>query len=140
MLAMIELMHTLLPEPVRARDEPVRHRGEVRDDRLAIHILAEGERDFGLGGLKILRFQQFAQRHHLLARIRDLDAHGVFAGNRRENVDAFRQRRAGNVAFVGRDFIHADAARRIHLVARDRRAFGDVARGHRDAEFARASR
>ncbi len=43
-----------------AGDEHVRHLREVRDDRMAVNILAQRERDARLGVLPFVRFEQVA--------------------------------------------------------------------------------
>ena len=45
---MIALMQTLLPLPGGAGDEQMRHLREIGDDRLAVNILAERERELRL--------------------------------------------------------------------------------------------
>ena len=79
--------------------------------------------------------QQLAQRHLHLAGVRQLDADRVLAGNGRENVDPFGAGRAGEVALQTNDLVHPHAFGRIDFVAGDRRALGDVARRHRNAEL-----
>ena len=83
----------------------------------------------------VLRLEQLAQRHLDFAAVGDLDADGVLAGNGREDVDALGAGRAREVALERDDLVHAHALGGIDLVARDRRAFGDVARRDADPEL-----
>ena len=80
--------------------------------------------------------QQLAQRHLHFAAVGDLDADGVLAGNRREDVDPLGAGGAGQVALQANDLVHAHAFGRINFVAGDRRTFRDVAGGDRDPELA----
>ena len=81
-------MQTLLPLPVVPGDQQVRHLREIGDDCFAVNIFAERERQFRFraGLFPILRLQQLAQRHFHFARVRQLDADRVLAGNWRENL------------------------------------------------------
>ena len=128
-------MHTLLPEPVVPGDEQMRHLREIGDDGFAVNILAERDRHFRGARVPIFRLQQLAQRDFHFARIGELDADGVFAGDRRQDVDPLRARGAGEVALEADDFVHAHAFRRINFVAGDRRTFGDVAGRDLDSEL-----
>ena len=119
----------------RPSHQPVRHGCKVCDDRVPVHILAQRDRDAPFRVHELLALQQLPQRHLLLLRIRDLDAHRVFPRNRRKDVDALRPRRPCDVALVAGDPVHPHTLRRIHFIARDRRAFRDVPTRHRDAKL-----
>ena len=82
----------------RARDEQMRHGCQIADDRAAIDILAERERDFLLRRAKLRIVQQLAQRHGDLLAVSNFDADRVLARDRREDVDPFR---AGGAREVG---------------------------------------
>ena len=89
-----------------------------------------------MSAVPVRRLQQLAQRDFYFAAVGQLDADGVLARNRRENVDPLGAGGAGEVALQTDDLVHPHAFGRIDFVARDRRAFGDVARRHLDAELA----
>ncbi len=71
----------------------------------------------------------------VLTRFGHFDADGRFSRHRRENVDAFRLQRRGDVVDERGDFFQLHARRGMQFVARDRRAFGDVAQLHFDVEL-----
>ena len=121
----------------RPRDEQVRHLRQIGDDRLAVNVLTQRERQFGFRTrfLPILRLEQLTQCHLHLARVRQLDADRVLAGNRREDVDSFRPRCPGEVALERHDLVHSHAFGRVNFVARDRRTFRDVAGRNCDTEL-----
>ena len=126
-----------LAAPGRAGDEQVRHLREIGDNRFPVDIFAQREREFDvrLRFLPILRLQKFAQRHFHFACVRQLDADGVFARNRRENVDALRAGGAGQIALEAHDFIYAHTFRRINFVARDGGTLRDIACRNRNPEL-----
>ena len=92
-----------------AGDEQVRHFREVSDDRMAIDILAQRERDAGLGFAPFFGFEEVAHDDFGLDGIRHLDTDGTFAGHGREDVDAFGLQRGGDVVVERGDFLEADA-------------------------------
>ena len=71
----------------------------------------------------------------VLTEIRHLDADGTFAGHGREDVDAFGLERGGDVVGERGDFFQLHAGRGMQFVARDGRAFGDVAERDLDVEL-----
>ncbi len=75
------------------------HGCEIRDDRVSIDVLAQGERDFFLRRIEIRRVEQFVKWHRDFFTIRDLDADRVLAGNGSEDVDPLRASGAGDVCF-----------------------------------------
>ena len=79
--------------------------------------------------------QHFAQFHGHFPTVRQLDADRVLAGDRRENVDSLGAGRARQIALEADDLVHSHAFGRINFVARDRRAFGDVAGCDCDAKL-----
>ena len=120
-----------------AGHEQVRHLGEISDDCFAVNIFPEREWNFRASFrlLPVGRLQKFAQRYGHFTRVRQLDTDGVFAWNRGEDVDPLGARGASKVAFETYDFVHPHAFGRINFVARDRRAFGDVAGCDCDAKL-----
>ena len=116
------------------RDEQMRHGREIADDRLAIHVLAQRDGELGLAVDEHIVLQQLAQRHDGLLRVGQFDAHGVFARNRREDVDALGACGTGDVRIQIRDAAHAQTIDGTHFIAGDRRATGDVPRLHADAK------
>ena len=77
--------------------------------------LPKRERKLGLALLEVFILEQFADRHDDLVAVRQLDAHGVLAGNRREDVDALGPGGAGEVGFEIGDAAHAQAIARDTL-------------------------
>ena len=78
--------------------------------------------------------EQLMQRHRHFEGVRDFNAHGILAGNRREDIDPLGAGGAGDVRFQLGDPRHPQARGGVNFVARDRRATGDVSRRHLDAE------
>ena len=72
-----------------AGDEQMRHLREVGDDRVAINILAERQRNFRLGIAPFLRLEQIAQDDLGLDGVRHFDADGAFSGNGCEDIYVF---------------------------------------------------
>ena len=110
-------------------NEQMRHLREVGDDRFAVNVFAERERNSALcfRFFPIGRFKQLAQRHRDFARVCQLDTDRVFPGDGRENVNPLRSGGAREVALETHDFVHSHAFGRINFVTRNRRAFGNVA-------------
>jgi len=67
----------------------VRHLGEVGDNRFAVNVLAQRERNLGLALFPFRRLDNVAEQHLGLDAVGHLDADGTAAGHRREDVDAF---------------------------------------------------
>jgi hypothetical protein len=59
----------------------VRHGREIADDRLAVDILTEGERDLLFRRAELGIMQQFVKGYGDFLRVGDFDAYGVFTGN-----------------------------------------------------------
>ena len=97
----MELMQTDLPEPVAPGDEQVRHLGQVGDDRLAVDVLAECERNLGLGIFPLGRVDDVAEEHLGLDAVRHLDADGAAAGDGGEDVDVLGLDGGGDVVGQG---------------------------------------
>ena len=118
-----------------SRDEEVGHFGEVADDGVSVNIHAERQRKLRTGFAPGVLFEQLAQGHFHLFRVGDLDAHGVLARNRRENINALGAGGPGDVTLQRNDFVHTHSHIGINLVACDRRAFRDCAGSGLDAEL-----
>ena len=125
------------PAACGAGYQQMRHLRQVGDDRLAVNVFAECEGNSALRFrfFPICRFQQLAQCHRDFARVRELDADGVLAGDRREDVDSLGAGRARQIALEADDLVHSHAFGRINFVARDRRTFRDVAGRNCDTEL-----
>src|SRR5207249_8436099 len=67
--------------------------------------------------------------------VRQLDADRVFAGDRRENIDPLSASRSGKVSLQADNLVHTHAFGRVHFVASDGGAFGNVAGRHCNAEL-----
>src|SRR6516164_11536444 len=88
-----------------------------------------------LRGIPIGRLEEFAQFHRYLACIGKLNSDGVFAGNRRENVDSLSARSSCKVALETHDLVHAHAFSRIDFVTRDGGTLCDVTRSYGDSKL-----
>ena len=116
-------------------DEQVRHLGQVGDDRLAVDVLAECERNLGLGFFPLGRVDDVAEEHLGLDAVRHLDADGAAAGDGGEDVDVLGLDGGGDVVGQGGDALEPDAGRGVQLVAGDGRPLGDVALGDVDIKL-----
>ena len=65
-----------------AGDQQVGHAGEVGDHRVAADVLAEREREVGIGFLEVGARQQLPQQHGLALAVGQLDADDAAAGDR----------------------------------------------------------
>ena len=84
---------TDLPEPVGTRDKQVRHAGKIGDQRLTADVvLAERERQLGLGPFHVVGAENFTEADHFACRVWKLDTDRVAAGN---DGDADAQGRHG---------------------------------------------
>ncbi len=117
-----------------ARDQQVRHLGEVGADRAAGDVLAEPDRQRRPAGGRLL--QHVAEVDDPAAGVGDLDADRLLAGDRGEDADVGRGQRVGEVVLELGDLGDLDAGREAQLVAGDVRP-GDHADHLRlDAEVA----
>ena len=118
----------------RAGDQQVRHLREVGADRAARDVLAQphGQRRPALGGL----LQHVAEVDDLAARVGDLDADGLLAGDRGEDADVRRGQRVGEVVLELGDLGDLDPGREAQLVARDVRARDHADHARLDPEVA----
>ena len=78
--------------------EAVRHLREIPDDRVPVNIHPQGERKLRGTFPPGVFFEQLAEGDLHFFRVRDLDSHGVFARNRREDVDSLGAGGAGDVS------------------------------------------
>ena len=118
-----------------ARNEQVGHFGEISDDRVAVNIHAECERELRGGLAPRILFEQLAQGDFHFLRVGDFDADRVLAGNRREDIDPLGAGGAGDVALKGDNLVHPHAHIGINFVAGNRGALGDRAGCGLDAEL-----
>ena len=70
-------------------DQQVRHFAQIRDDRVAIDILAQRQWNTGLRIAPFFRFQQIAHDHFSLDGIGNFHSYRAFPGHRRQDVDTF---------------------------------------------------
>ena len=117
-----------------ARDQEMRHAGEIDDHRLAADRLAERDREAVLRLLEILAGEQLAQVDDLAALVRQLDADRV-AALHDGDAGGDRRHRAGDVVGEPDDARRLDAGRGLELVERDDRAGADVDDLALDAEI-----
>jgi hypothetical protein len=108
---------TRLARAGRARDQQVRHLGQVGADRAARDVLAEphGDRRPVRRGL----LEDVAEVHDPPPGVGDLDAHGLLARDRRQDPDVRRGERVGEVVLELGDLRDLDPGREAQLVARD---------------------
>ncbi len=109
-----------LPRAGGSRDEDVGHLREVRADRLARDVLAEpdGERRPVLRRL----LEDVPESHDPPVRVRDLHAHGLLAGDRREDAHVRGCECVGEVILELSDLPDLDPRCETQLIARDVRA------------------
>src|ERR1017187_2375446 len=119
----------------RTCDETVRHLRQVGDNRMAIDVLAQRDGNARLGVAPFVRLEQVAHDDLGLDEVRHFDADGTFAGHGRENVDAFRLERGGDVVGERGDFFQLHAGRRMQFVTSNCRPFGDVAQRNFNVEL-----
>ena len=93
----------------RAGDEQVRHLGQIGDDRTALEILAERDRQRRANVLELARLDQLAECHYLGGRIRDFDTNRAPPRNRRDDADALRAHRQRQVVGEIRDLADFDS-------------------------------
>ena len=112
----------------------MRQLGDVANDAVAADVLADGERELGLGIAECRRVDNIAQAHGADDLVRHLDADGgnfVRDGRDAHVLHAERERKvAGKV----RDLVELHARLQLEIVARDRGAARHVADGRVDAE------
>ena len=90
-----------------AGDEQVRHFRKVRDDRMAVNVLAQRQRNAGFGIAPFFGFEEVAHDDFGLDRVRDFDTDRAFAGHGREDIDALGFERGGDVVVQRRRFFPA---------------------------------
>ncbi len=118
-----------------AGDEDVGHLGEVGDDGEAVHVLAEGEGDAGLGLAPFIGLEEIAHDDLGLHGVGDFDTDGGFAGDGREDVEAFGLEGGGDVVGEAGDLLEFDPGCGVEFVAGDGGTLGDVAGSDLDAEL-----
>src|SRR5262245_13486430 len=126
-----------LPTTRGPGDKQVRHLRQIGDDSLAVNIFAERERNSCvlLRRLPIVRLEELAQFHRHLSGVSKFNPNGVFAGNRRENVDSLSARSSCKVALETHDLVHAHAFSRVNFVPRDGGTLCDVTRSYCDSKL-----
>ena len=102
--------------------QQMRHLGQIGSHEVAFDIFA----DAGNHRVRIVHgligTQHVAQMHDLTILVRDFDADGGFAGNRRKDAHIGAGHRIGDVALQVGDFFHLDAGSKLDLILGDRRA------------------
>ena len=104
----------------RAGDQQVRHLRQVGADRAARDVLAQPDRQ--RRPVRRRGLEDVAQVHDPAARVGDLDADRLLAGDRRQDADVGRGQRVGEVVLELGDLADLDAGRQPQLVAGDVRA------------------
>ena len=117
-----------LPDPVVPGDEEVRHAGEVGPDRVAGDVLAEPDRQRARRRRQVA--EDVAERDELRREVRDLDADGLLAGDRREDPDLRGRERVGEIVLQAGDLRHLRPGCELELVPGHARA-RDLARDGR---------
>ncbi len=109
-----------------ARDEQVRHLGQVGAQEVALDVLAEPDHHRVLLGAGGAAAQHVAEAHHLAVGVGHLDADGRLARDRGEDPHVVGGDRVGDVLGELRDLLDLDGRAELDLVARDRRAPGEA--------------
>ena len=122
----------------RARDEHVRHLGQVLDERIARGVLAQEHRELHLRELLALG-HQLAQAHPLLRRVGHLDADRVATDLVGNDADVDRLERTRQVARDARQLADLRARGQLDVVERDHRARLDAHNLARDAVLAQGA-
>src|SRR5712692_1967603 len=91
-----------------ARDEQVRHAGQVSDDRLPGHVVAQGERKRVRALAEGRRLQHLSDRDQARRLVRHLDAHRGFARDGRLDPQRRGGERQGQVVAQRGDPLHLD--------------------------------
>jgi hypothetical protein len=123
-----------LPGTGGTRHEHVRLLGEVGADRLAGDVLAEPDGERRPAARRLL--EDVAEVNHPGHLVRDLDAHGLLARNRRQDPDVRGRQRVGQVVLQLGDLRHLDARGEPQLVAGDPRPGDGAHHGRVDTEVA----
>ena len=112
------------PEPVVPAMRRCGMRARSVQTALPGDVLAEPDRH-GARGLRDVA-EDVAEGDEVRAQVRDLDAHCLLAGDRRQDADLGGRERVGEVVLQRGDLGHLRAGCELELVARDPRA-GDLA-------------
>ena len=121
-----------------ARNQQVRHFGQIRDDILTTQVFAQSQGQAALGTGKFPGFQQLADSNGLFVPVGDLDTDGALAGNRSLDPDIGGRQGQLNVIFTADDTGDLDAHIRLQLIAGDDRSPVNVGNRHADIETAQA--
>ena len=121
-----------LARPRGARDEQMRHAGEVGDDRLArdVHADADGQS----GARELGRGDQITQLDHRHRRIGHFDADHRPTWNGRQHAQRRRAESQGQIVLARDDAIDRHAGRRIDAELGDRRSLLDFDNPRLDVE------
>ena len=114
----------------------MRQLGDVADDAVAADVLADGERELGLGIAECGRVDDIAQAHGADDLVRYLDADGGDLVRDRRDAHVFHAERERKVTGKVRDLVELHARLELEVVARDRWAARHIADGGIDAEAA----
>ena len=105
-----------------ARHQKMRHLGQVRGNEMAFHILADaGEHRIRIAD-DLLAAQHVAQAYDLSILVRDLDADGGLAGDRRQDTHVGTGHGISDIAPKIGDLLDLDARAELDLVLGDGRA------------------
>ena len=116
------MTHADLPGAGRAGDQQVRHLRQIGADRAAGDVLAEPDRQ--RRPVRRRALEDIAEVHDPPARVWNLDADRLLAGDRREDPDVGRRQRVREVVLQLRDLRDLRSGREPQLIA------GDVRTGH----------
>ncbi len=109
-----------------ARDEQVRHLGQIREHDLARDIPAEGHGQLALGGGKFGGIDQLPQTDRARDAVGHLNAHRRLVGDGRLDAHAGGGQPQGDIIRKAGDPADLDPGAGLELIPGDRRAAGDV--------------
>jgi hypothetical protein len=117
-----------------ARDEHVRERGEIGENRAARDIAAHRDVERVVRPLGVVG-KDVAERHERPALVRHLDADGAAPGNGRKQADVVARHRVRDLLGETRHLVDLDARRELELVPGDGGADGSADEAGVDTEL-----
>ncbi len=119
----------------RTGDQDMRHFGDITEHWLAADVLTDRKRQLGFLRPELIRIYNVAQRHRRRLLIRNLNADGGLAGDRRLDADIRCSQRELDVICQRDNLADLDAHFRQHLIPRNRGPLRNVRNGDLHAEI-----